>query len=265
VGHRDLARGFRADTGFVPRVDVKRDEAGAEKVWFGDQGAFFNRILAGAYGSRATDESGLLTDTDFGPHIEMRMPRQSFLFARYSRGSEFFDGVTYDGQDRGELFFNARWTGSFTSSVQGNFGDAVDHDNGGEGRLFHVVPGITWDFGRHLHLQLDHTYERLNVDGGTLYRANLTQARLVYQFTVRAFARAIVQRTAVDGQVDLYVDPETEAESRDLLTQFLFSYKVNPQTLAYIGYSDTRSNEGGVDVTVNERGFFFKIGYAWLP
>jgi hypothetical protein len=60
------------------------------------------------------------------------------------------------------------------------------------------------------------------------------------------------------------VDPR----SRGVFTQFLFSYKLNPRTVLFLGYSD--NSMGGeffgldrVDITRVNRTFFLKIGYAW--
>ncbi len=60
--------------------------------------------------------------------------------------------------------------------------------------------------GRHFHLQIDDTIERLNAGGGRLYRPSLAQMRLMYQFRVRTFVRAIVQPTDIRRDVSLY-DP----------------------------------------------------------
>jgi hypothetical protein len=46
-------------------------------------------------------------------------------------------------------------------------------------------------------------------------------------------------------------------------TQLLLSYKVNPRTVFFLGYTDTRE---GVDPDVlvqQDRTVFAKVGYAW--
>lgn len=45
----------------------------------------------------------------------------------------------------------------------------------------------------------------------------------------------------------------------------LFSYKLNPQTVAFLGYSDTRLGTEIVDLTQQGRTFFIKVGYALRP
>jgi len=262
--YEDLARRFRADTGFIPRVDTRKEEGGIERVLYGAPGRWYTRWLFGTWDWRIEDHDGVLTDQDLGIHTVLFGPRQSILFARLARQKEFFDGTTYD-KTSGEFSFNIRPTGDLGLSLAGRLGDAVDYDNSRAGRIVRLAPGIAYDFGRRLHLQLDHTRETLDVSGGRLYQANLTQMRLVYQFTVRAFARAILQYNDTIRSADLYLDP-VEPRTSELLSQLLFSYKVNPQTLVYIGYSDGRTTEDTVslDLTRKDRTIFFKIGYAWV-
>ncbi len=50
----------------------------------------------------------------------------------------------------------------------------------------------------------------------------------------------------------------------DLFGQFLFSYKLNPQTVLFAGYDDTRFGEDGFQIRQTNRSFFLKIGYAFI-
>ena len=50
----------------------------------------------------------------------------------------------------------------------------------------------------------------------------------------------------------------------ELFTQFLFSYKINPQTVFYVGYSDSSFGDDRVDLRRADRTLFLKVGYAWL-
>ena len=177
----DLGRDFRADTGFIPRVDTRRGDWITERTVWGTPDDWYTRLIFGAWGTRVENHDGMMTDSDIGLHGLLFGPRQSFLFARLAGQTEFFDGVTYD-RTIGEFFFNIRPSGDLTFSLGGKLGGAVDYDNDRPGRLVRLVPGVTLNLGRHFRARLDHTFERLNVAGGRLYRANLSQLRLVYQF-----------------------------------------------------------------------------------
>ncbi len=54
-----------------------------------------------------------------------------------------------------------------------------------------------------------------------------------------------------------------EPEEQSLTSQVLFSYKLNPQTVLFLGYSDSHYGDQTVDLTQTERTFFAKVGYAW--
>lgn len=80
---------------------------------------------------------------------------------------------------------------------------------------------------------------------------------------VQTCARAIVHYQDVTRNRALYLDP-VDSDTKDLLTKLLFSYKVNPQTLIFVGYSDSRSGEGADQLLHEDRALFIKLGYAWV-
>ena len=51
-----------------------------------------------------------------------------------------------------------------------------------------------------------------------------------------------------------------------MTTQLLYSYKLNPQTLFYLGYSDAGfQNDSLNTIETSNRTVFAKFSYAWLP
>jgi hypothetical protein len=81
---------------------------------------------------------------------------------------------------------------------------------------------------------------------------------------VRTFLRAIFQYTDVERAPGLYIVP-VDSRTRTLFSQLLFSYKLNPQTVFFVGYSDDSAALGRIDLTRTDRTFFLKLGYAWVP
>jgi hypothetical protein len=75
--------------------------------------------------------------------------------------------------------------------------------------------------------------------------------------------RAILQYLDVDRDTELYRYP-VQPETNRLFTQFLFSYKINPQTVLFLGYSDNYMGLRSIDLTQTDRTFFVKIGYAFV-
>ena len=75
--------------------------------------------------------------------------------------------------------------------------------------------------------------------------------------------RVILHRLDVRRDPALYVDAADERTER-LFAQLLFSYKINPQTVFFLGTSDTRDGTELIDMTTTNRTVFVKLGYAWL-
>ena len=73
-----------------------------------------------------------------------------------------------------------------------------------------------------------------------------------------------MQRTVQKNDPSRFVRP-VEAETEDVFSQFLFSYKLNAQTVLFLGYSDSRFGiEERFELTQSDRTLFVKIGYAFL-
>ena len=75
--------------------------------------------------------------------------------------------------------------------------------------------------------------------------------------------RGILQYWDYALDPSLYVD-DVSSEDRGLATQFLFSYKLNPQTVFFLGYADGHYASDEYDLTQGDRTFFVKLGYAWV-
>ena len=83
-----------------------------------------------------------------------------------------------------------------------------------------------------------------------------------YQFTPRVFVRAILQYVDYQYNVSLYATPRDPRNQRTY-TQVLFSYKVNPRTVWFVGYTDNRMGTDEYTLTQRDRTLFTKVGYAW--
>ena len=99
------------------------------------------------------------------------------------------------------------------------------------------------------------------VKGEKIYTVHLLQARLLYSFNARTFIRGIIQYMDINRNISMYSIP-LEPVTRTMLTQFLFSYKINPRTVLFVGYSDNHLGMKGIDLTRTDRTFFLEIGYA---
>ncbi len=63
----------------------------------------------------------------------------------------------------------------------------------------------------------------------------------------------------------MYID-DVDANSRSIGRQLIYPYKLNPQTVFFLGYSDRHIDDDELSsLTATDRTFFMKIGYAWMP
>ena len=57
-----------------------------------------------------------------------------------------------------------------------------------------------------------------------------------------------------------------DARTRQLGTQLIYSYKVNPRTVLFAGYSDSGlQNDDVSSITTLSETLFVKMSYAWEP
>jgi hypothetical protein len=144
-----------------------------------------------------------------------------------------------------------------------HFGDMIEYSN--QRLAWHLIlnPMIEFNLGKHLNVNLRHRYMNMSDEGSEIFTANLTQVKLIYNLSVRTFVRAILQFQNISNNPAMYGFP-VSPDDQSLFTQFLFSYKLNPQTVLFAGYSDNHLGYTGIDLTQTDRTFFLKVGYAWL-
>jgi hypothetical protein len=258
--YRDIAKDFRADLGFVPQVDIRQIGAALERAWY-PQKRGWSEFRLGTEPYNLEDQDGQHLERRVNAYVWAQGPRQSFLRADVTEGDRFYLDETFD-TDRVTLYGEFQAHPDVFATAQVIVGNEVDFANARQGEQVRIDPGVRWNAGRHLRLNLDHSYESLDVDGGRLFTANLTQLRATYQFNNRTFFRWIGQHLDVEREQDLYTFT-VDAHSQDFFNQLLFSYKINPITVLFLGYSDTYFGNEQFDVKQQSGTLFFKVGYAW--
>ena len=147
--------------------------------------------------------------------------------------------------------------------MQVEYGNNIDFANARLGQLLTIGPQANLFIGKHFQIDLQHNFQMMEIGGATLYATNLSDVRLTYQFNTRSFLRAIVQYSQTERERGLYrfnVDHRT----KNLTMQLLYSYKINPQTRFFIGYSDTGMQNDTLDsLEETNRTVFAKVSYAW--
>lgn len=252
---------FRADYGYVPRVDVRTAGASLYRTIWGKRGDWFTRLNFGIEGSATYNHDGGLTDQSFYLNCVYQGSLQSTVVFTYSRNKQLYLDELYDLEGI-TWYYEIKPAGGVQFNLLAQFGDSVDYSSARKAETLRLMPFAEFGLGRHININLRHSFERLNLGVNKIFEANLSQLRLVYNFNVRTFIRAIVQYLDVSRNSVLYLFP-VQPRTNTLFTQFLFSYKLNPQTVLFLGYSDNYFGETGIDITQTDRTFFIKLGYAW--
>jgi hypothetical protein len=89
--------------------------------------------------------------------------------------------------------------------------------------------------------------------------------RASWQIDPRQRIRLSAQASEVERDPSLYQQP-VQARSRNLAAQLLYSYKVNPRTALYAGWSQGGySDDQQPGLFQDNRSLFLKLSYAWQP
>ncbi|MFL2874959.1 MAG: DUF5916 domain-containing protein [Pseudohongiellaceae bacterium] len=264
LGYYDWGDDFRADLGFVNRVDFKHIVATIGRTWRWDGDGFFSRIRFAADYDRTEDQSGLQLEEETEFFINMSGPLQSYLNGLFGNSETYWNGKYFDEQfNMINVGFSP--TPNLTLSSMVRYEEVVDFANTRLGYSKRWGPRINYRFGRHFQVNLRHQLQEFESNSKPLFRANLTDLRATYQFNARSFVRLTVQYADRERNVENYIRA-VDATSKDLGAQLLYSYKLNAATRFFVGYSDKGFQNDIYDsIEYTNRTFFAKFSYAWQP
>jgi hypothetical protein len=264
LGYFDVGTDFRADLGFINRVDYTYFVSRVGHSWRGDGDDFFSNIRVALDYDKTFDQAGLELEEEFEVFLNMSGPLQSRLDGLFGGSKTYWNGQYFDEQFN-QLSLNFAPTPSLQLGMLVRIEDVVDFANTRLGRSKRFGPELIYQWGRHLQVDLNYREQHFDVDGGRLFKARLLDSRLTYQFSNRSFLRFTAQYVDNDRNPDLYVRP-VQSRSKNLGTQLLYSYKLNPVTLFFLGYADAGfQNDNFNSIEPTSRTLFAKFSYAWLP
>lgn len=263
--YQDFDDAFRADVGYVPQAGFRAARATGGLRWYPETGLLrFVRAYAVADNSWRSSGGGKL-GTDYFPGL--------FLLGSKNLNGQF------------ELHFQeARALGRLESQrfltyfvqldpgrrlprvgVDGFVGRVADFDNGGLGDALEVGLAATVRPNDHLDLQLNLRRSGLDVDragrSGRLYTETIERLRMNYVFSERMLVRLIGQYVRTTRDPLLYTFP-VPAKSAGFGGSALFSYKLNWQTVLFLGYGDNRALDERGSLVRSDNSIFFKLSYA---
>lgn len=279
ASHFNIGEAFRADLAFFNNTDNVKSVLGGGRIWRGDESNWWTRFEIQGDIDQTSNQAGEKIEEEAEIFVNLRAPMQSFirngLVVRNKVGNRIdtstlaIDGNTEmykEKEFRSWMEFRPVsniWLGNFLK-----VGENLDYANSRLSDVFVFEPRVNFNIGKHLETRISYKYNTMEYGGDTVFTANLLDLRMNYQFNIRSFLRLSIVGFDIERNLENY-KPEVRDDYTDnyksVAGQLLFSYKVNPQTLFFIGYS-----EGGYQIdelsklTSDNRSVFLKMSYAWI-
>jgi hypothetical protein len=261
---KDVGDGFRAEAGFVPQVGYRESSAGAG--WTFRPTGFASKLRAFATVDRQVDRAGDLIGRDVQTGVALNTRWNGFMQFRY-----IDDDIRSGSRTiaRRQLGYAAQFSPSRLLSfvsVSGTAGQEIDFANARPGTGATVNVAAMLNPTNHLNLMLTEDQSWVNVDDAAgvsrqLFIARVSRVRGTYTFTSRMFVRGTAQYVATNRDSSLYTFT-TAPRSGTVSGQVLLSYKLNWQSVMFIGYGDDRMLSTQDRLEKVDRQFFVKFSYA---
>jgi hypothetical protein len=278
---KDYGDDFRADQGFVPQVGYRANYG--EAGWTTRPKGFFNRVRYFGMAEYDSEQDGdmlyRLRSFGFGADGKLRS------FTRIRFANESFRNND-EVLTRNQLVYTVQWAVSRLIpqvSFDGWVGQDIDFFNNRVGHGARVNFSANLRPTTRLSMSTTTVLQWLNEHGATagiegrLFTAQVERVRAQYMFSPRMFVRAVVQNQRTSSNPLIY-GVDLPLRDGNLSSQLLFAYKVNWQSVLYVGYGDIRDvNEEVVSVDpvnpqnrgyrrnflLSNRQLFFKLSYAF--
>jgi len=263
--YKDYSEGFRADDGFVPQVGY-RENYGEVGYTFRPTG-LVSRLRTYLIADYQAGRDSQLIFRQISPGIGMDGVLSSFTRIRWAHDKVRAGDRTFD---REQLVYTIQFTPSRTFSLislDGFVGQDVDFANSRRGTGANVTAVLAVRPTIHLELRFDGGWRWLNVtaeDGrrGRLFTAQFERLRATYTFTARSYLRVIGQYVRTERDPSLYRSPVSKLDG-SFTGSVLFAYKLNWQTVCFVGYGDNRTLTETDQLLRANRQFFLKLSYAF--
>lgn len=273
--YQSVAEDFRADLGFIEKVDFSKFVAGGGYTWYPESSGFSKIRLSGDWdishnqaGEKLEQEAeaklafdGLLQSyTAFGVVNRQRVGRRhDSASLAVKNNTQMFD------ETMGWFYANMKPARTLFVELDVNYGDSIDFANDQLGTKFLLNPGVRWNVTDSVKLNVSHVYRTMDVDDGRLFTANLSDVRLSWYIDIHNFIRVSSVYTHIERDPSLYLYGSPNKEQQNLGNEILYGYKLNPQSVFYLGYSDgLKSNDSIDSLMKTEETYFMKMSYAWI-
>jgi len=262
--HENKDDGFRADSGFIGQVGTKKSIIGGGYKWIGGDDNWWNHINVYSDWDITHDQNGQVLEKELEGSFGIDLPLQSNISSGLGVRDRFWDEQTFRENYQ---YINLHMTplSGFDFGLHLNSGNSVDFANSRLADSTRIDFHFGGNFGTHFSYRISYVYNNLAINAGNILTANQTDIRLSYQFNLRQRLRLAIIQTDVNRDLSLYTKPDDyNKNNEDLATQLIYSYKVNPRTLLFVGYSDAGTEYDDIESFVKtDKNVFVKFSYAF--
>lgn len=263
LNHWHVDSSFRADAGFMKQAGSGQQDIEVGRKWFGDASDWWSRVrLRGIYEIKHHEDGRVLEET-YIAGFDVSGPLQSELELRL-RNSREFDSGRYFDLERMEVSTQFEPIGGLQIGFDGRLGEQVDYDNLRLAEQFLFEPFVTWNVSRKLLVGIDGSKVVLETTTGKpILNASTLDLRAMWHFNLRSYLRLTIQETDIQRNPEAYI-VDVVSRSRNIGRQLLYSWKLNPQTVFFIGYSDAYAQAADrYELRSTDRRWFLKLGYGF--
>ncbi len=258
--YKDISSGFRADTGFVPQVGYR--EGFAFAGYEVRPKGFVRRERTFVNVDYQTEQNGALITRRIEPGVSLDTRYNGFMQFRYIDERVRSGEQLFPRQQFGYIVLLSPSRLVSLLVLTGEIGQDVDFENSRPAHGGTINFSATLHPTNHLALELLRNQRRLDVLNQRLLTARVSRVKGTYTFTSRMFVRAIAQYVTTDRDVRLFVDA-VDPVSGDFSGSVLLAYKLNWQSVMFVGYGDTRTLSDQDHLEKTGRQFFVKLSYAF--
>ncbi len=264
---RDFDDEFRADNGFEPRVGFTAGFGEVGYTFFPED-APLSRLRLSTFAEYIAEQDGDLVLRGVTPAVGFDAILNSFVRTEFAFEDVRAQATVFERfQVRPTIELRPNRVISFLSLIA-TFGDEVDfaNDRLGDGTTLRLTATVRPT--DHLELTANADRRWLDVEpadrpGGRLFTAEVARLKAVYTFNARSWLRAIGQWVETERDPALFLEPVAPRDET-LSGSLVFAYKLDWQTVAYLGYGDRREYALETDgVEPAERQLFLKVSYAF--
>lgn len=257
---RDIGDKFRADLGFIPQVGYREVDGGAG-LRFYPNNKLIRFVRPSFFFDQQWDHDNHTILRTISPGVNFQGIKNLAFFTAV-RNQQVATDAGLLSQTFLDVEFQIDPSRRFTRiSASAIAGRRIDFANNRVGTGGSVNCGPTIRPTDKVTLELTLNHEWLNVEGGRLYSANVERLKTTYSFSAKSLVRVIGQYVSTDRNPSLYRFGVT-AHDGAFLGSVLYSYKLNWQTVLFVGYGDDRILTLNNDLAKVDRSLFFKVSYA---